>query len=663
MSEMASGQVNGPNIALDELAPNTSSSQDISRSNPGILNDDHSAPSDGLNATSNPPTVLRPGRRGVTEVPQLPIHTVRRKLRGIHIFMIAINGTLGTGLYVRSGQILELGGPIAVVLSFITLGILVWAVMQCIAELLCLWPVPGAVPLFVKKFVDRELGDAVGIAYWFTYSIGFSALITTSASVLNFWTADMEGFTEGFVYVALPITLVAINSVKVEIYGWLEVITGIIKLIFLAIIIICLIYIGNLRWNEPFKNDDNAASGWFEGFMMCLSIATFAYTGVENIAVSVIEARWPSVPGRPRSCHDSSQGLTSENSSPPRQLTAIASSHKAVKKTLGFTAVFLPIFVAFAYTISGLLITLSLKRDKCGLQRLASLKNKNCTEPDPNKRGFTYSPFIIIAQDSKIDNLDNVFNAFIVFTALTCANTNLYVASRTLFGITRNIRSREYVPRLLSWFGVTDRNRVPLRAMAISAVAFCWVPFLQRKESFNTGSTLGKFVEILVQMGSVSVVIVWACLCLAYIRYYYCIHMFRDALAREGIHLARDREQESEAYPYQSHWQPVLAGFAFTGCLVILLICNGVFLWKEFHIIPFCSGYLTVIAFLVIWIGLKVYKGVWSPWTRLDANIAINIIRDLNELRDKSLQQPAGGFESRWTAFKRGLRRRGNSAN
>jgi amino acid permease len=70
--------------------------------------------------------------------------------------------------------------------------------------------------------------------------------------------------------------------------------------------------------------------------------------------------------------------------------------------------------------------------------------------------------------------------------------------------------------------------------------------------------------------------------------------MFRDALASGGIHLARDREEESEAYPYQSYWQPVLAGFAFAGCLVILLICNGVFMWKQFHIIPFCSGYLTV---------------------------------------------------------------------
>lgn len=224
---------------------------------------------------------------------------------------------------------------------------------------------------------------------------------------------------------------------------------------------------------------------------MCLSIATFAYAGVENIAVSVIEARWPLVLERPQSSYDSSQGLTSDNTSPPRQITGITSPNRAIKTTLGFTTIFLPIFIPFAYTISGLLVTLSLKRDNCGLQRLASLKDKDCTEPDPKQRGFTYSPFIIIAQDSEIDNLDNVFNAFIIFAALTCANTNLYVASRTLFGITRNIRSREYVPKLLSWFGATDRNRVPLRAMAISAVAFCWIPFLQRKESFNTGSTPG----------------------------------------------------------------------------------------------------------------------------------------------------------------------------
>lgn len=94
--------------------------------------------------------------------------------------MIAVNGTLGVGLYVRSGQILELGGPLAVVLAFLLLGILVWAVMQCIAELLCLWPVPGAVPVFVRKFVDKELGDTVGFAYWYVLTDQPTAIETAN---------------------------------------------------------------------------------------------------------------------------------------------------------------------------------------------------------------------------------------------------------------------------------------------------------------------------------------------------------------------------------------------------------------------------------------------------------------------------------------------------
>ena len=80
--------------------------------------------------------------------------------------MITINATLGAGLYWRSGQILGLGGPLAVVLSFLTVGALAWAVMQCITELLCIWPVPSALYIYVREFVDPELGIAVGVAYW-----------------------------------------------------------------------------------------------------------------------------------------------------------------------------------------------------------------------------------------------------------------------------------------------------------------------------------------------------------------------------------------------------------------------------------------------------------------------------------------------------------------
>jgi amino acid transporter len=80
--------------------------------------------------------------------------------------MITFNGVLGVGLYWRGGDIVEIGGPVAVVLAFVLMGLLAWAVMQCLTELLCIWPVPGAIYVYVSKFVDRELGIAVGIAYW-----------------------------------------------------------------------------------------------------------------------------------------------------------------------------------------------------------------------------------------------------------------------------------------------------------------------------------------------------------------------------------------------------------------------------------------------------------------------------------------------------------------
>jgi amino acid transporter len=77
-----------------------------------------------------------------------------------------MSGILGIGLYVQGGLILRLAGPLAVLLSFALLGLLAWAVMQCMAEMISIWPISGALTVFVSEFVDVELGIAVGVAYW-----------------------------------------------------------------------------------------------------------------------------------------------------------------------------------------------------------------------------------------------------------------------------------------------------------------------------------------------------------------------------------------------------------------------------------------------------------------------------------------------------------------
>lgn len=152
------------------------------------------------------------------------------------------------------------------------------------------------------------------------------------------------------------------------------------------------------------------------------------------------------------------------------------------------------------------------------------------------------------------------------------------------------------------------------------------------------------------------------------------IREFRDELAEDGIRLADDREAESDTYPYQNHWQPVLAYGALGTCLFILIVCNGVFLWNGFHVFPFLMGYLTVrvpkiitrlqtanrtqqtICFFGFWVILKLYKRAWSPWNTLDAKAIKDLIKQLNDLRDRSLEQPEDDSEiTRWNWIRKAI--------
>ena len=80
--------------------------------------------------------------------------------------MITVSAVLNLGFYLRSGTILRTAGPLALFLSFAILTLLAWGVMQCITEMLSIWPIPGALVEVVRFFVDEDLALTVGVAYW-----------------------------------------------------------------------------------------------------------------------------------------------------------------------------------------------------------------------------------------------------------------------------------------------------------------------------------------------------------------------------------------------------------------------------------------------------------------------------------------------------------------
>ncbi|CBF71424.1 hypothetical protein AN6770.2 [Aspergillus nidulans FGSC A4] len=574
---------------------------------------------------------------------------VKRRLRGIHVFMITLSGVLGAGLYIRSGTVLRIGGPGAVLIAFTAMGLLAWTVMQCLGELLALWPISGALVEFVAKFVDEDLGTAVGIAYWFTYSINFAALIVAAAGVLDFW--DPGKAIQGTImFFVVPLFLVLLNSFGVQvmqlilqfvdvwlmsqIYGLTEVIGGSIKILGVLVVISCMITInvggiagegGHIGTFTPELVQEVLQ---INGNSYAFSIAAFAYVGVDITAATALEAR-------PDKRHS-------------RDTAADVLKGRWPYISVRFVATWTSFLVWIIYFIAGFLMSLNVEWNDENLPRLSWLGSPS----DKGGKFKTDSGFVISAVMSGIPGLADMITAIIFVTAVFSANTNLYVASRTLFGLTRRIQGDGW--RFFAFFGKTNNYQVPVRAMLLSLV-FMWVPFLYLSPHNSADTTISSLLEVLSQMGSVSCIIVWACECWAFIRFYNCLYRHRDELnaSPQFARLRRFPSQGSEdLYPWRSHGQPVTMYLALFGCVFILAVADGAALWHNWVTPRFLSAYLSILCFIPLWLGIKYYNNWGSVQWRLEdlSNFALvrRKLEELDEIHDLATSKDDEVQEKGW---------------
>jgi len=95
----------------------------------------------------------------------------KRGLKSRHAQMIALGGTIGTGLFVGSGQTLATGGPAFILGCYIFMAFLVWCIVSAITEVAAWLPTKGcSMNMFGYRYVSRSLGFAMGWLYW--YSLG-----------------------------------------------------------------------------------------------------------------------------------------------------------------------------------------------------------------------------------------------------------------------------------------------------------------------------------------------------------------------------------------------------------------------------------------------------------------------------------------------------------
>lgn len=87
---------------------------------------------------------------------------LQRSLKGRHLQMIAIGGSIGSGLFVGSGSVLAKGGPASVLIAFMLTGVMLYCTVHALGEMAVLFPVAGSFSAYSTRFLDPAWGFAMG---------------------------------------------------------------------------------------------------------------------------------------------------------------------------------------------------------------------------------------------------------------------------------------------------------------------------------------------------------------------------------------------------------------------------------------------------------------------------------------------------------------------
>ncbi|KAL9599700.1 MAG: hypothetical protein Q9219_003688 [cf. Caloplaca sp. 3 TL-2023] len=503
-----------------------------------------------------------------------------RRLEKHHITGIAFSGAVGIGLFQTSGEIIALGGPVGAFLAFIFAGLVIVSVMRSLAEMVSVRPVSAPLIDFPHTFVDEALGFTVGIVYWLANCMSMVTLTIAAAMFTQYWDSSF-GITSATV--VLLLALFFMNACGVQLYGRMEWVFKWLKIAILIGLCLLMILIRAGVGPNPVDSNFEISPGYSPtGFLVDSKVPTIPGTGGRILAVwtCTTMAMFQFMGGE-------IVLVTSEEAKHPMRDLPLAARYMYL----------LP--VSF-YLVGMLLLGL----------------NVNYLDPriyhshisyflEPRLQGIqtaASSPFVVVIQTAGIRALPGFLDACFLFSALTAANSALYVSSRTLF----TLALRSPYAAIRSTLGRTNNGHTPLAAITVSFIpgALAFLAVRAKERAFR------ELIHIFGRLYSGPMLCIYAAQCLAFLRFLSGIKTYSRAIDRDG--------EKYRGKHYRAHWQPVWAILGLVLC-TLLMFFSG---WSAIYdlsarspgvdrgdaIVDLVASYIGPFLFFTILIVYKVVK-------------------------------------------------------
>ena len=109
-----------------------------------------------------------------------------KALKNRHIQMIAIGGSIGTGLFLGAGGRLAQGGP-ALAFAYAVCGVFAFLMVRALGELAVRRPSSGAFVSYAREFLGEKGAFVTGWFFFLDWAVTVMADITAVALYMHYW--------------------------------------------------------------------------------------------------------------------------------------------------------------------------------------------------------------------------------------------------------------------------------------------------------------------------------------------------------------------------------------------------------------------------------------------------------------------------------------------
>lgn len=327
---------------------------------------------------------------------------LRRELKARHLTMIAIGGSIGTGLFVASGATVAQAGPGGALFSYIIIGLMVYFLMTSLGELAAYLPVSGSFSTYGSRYVDEGFGFALGWNYWYNWAVTIAVDLVAAQLVMGYWFPEIDGWIWSAIFLFIIFML---NYISVKGFGeaeyWFSLIKVITVIIFIVVGILMIIGIFRGAENAGWHNWQIGEAPFVGGFSAMIGVAMivgFSFQGTELIGIAAGESKDPgkNIP-------------------------------KAVRQV--FWRILL--FYVFAILVISLIIPYTDPR---------LLRNEVAD--------ISVSPFTLVFENAGLLSAAAVMNAVILTAVLSAGNSGMYASTRMLFTLAKEGKAPKIFSRL-----------------------------------------------------------------------------------------------------------------------------------------------------------------------------------------------------------------------